>query len=340
MRDEVSPYTRQEFPIFPSIGYVFDKYPYGLVEYQKWPQREKNARRSKMAEVVSKSPVTGFFNRKAGGANPADIDAFARGVASQIPYESEAPREIKMRDIPEALVRLDQTADMDVGSVIGIDLAAATRGTEAGGTSVTSRHLDDFLRVGLTAQGPLFDSFQAEKAAGIRFQIDMLKQFVGGGRAMRILGARVSAGQETEQPITDMMTAGTVEDLQQLYTTAFSTEYDVTVDFKPAASSQKAGLFKVLMQLMTEVGFPVPPDVLTDVLVEAGMLSPSLGDRIKSSIQQQQQAAQQPALGGAAVAQPQPAPAQQGPVADPGNIPPELAAALQQQAGGQGPPIQ
>ncbi len=244
MRDEVSPYTRQEFPIFPSIGYVFDKYPYGLVEYQKWPQREKNARRSKMAEVVSKSPVTGFFNRKAGGANPADIDAFARGVASQIPYESEAPREIKMRDIPEALVRLDQTADMDVGSVIGIDLAAATRGTEAGGTSVTSRHLDDFLRVGLTAQGPLFDSFQAEKAAGIRFQIDMLKQFVGGGRAMRILGARVSAGQETEQPITDMMTAGTVEDLQQLYTTAFSTEYDVTVDFKPAASSQKAGLFK------------------------------------------------------------------------------------------------
>ena len=332
MRDEKSPFTGTQFPLFPAKGYIFDKYPVGLVEYMKWPQKEKNARRSKMAEIIAKQPITGFFNKQMGGANPVDIDRFAKGVTAQIPYESVKPEEIKMRDFPEALVRADAAADADVGNVVGIDLQAAKSGDQ-GGANVTGRSLDNFQRIGLTAQGPLFDTFQFEKAESITFTINMIKQFIGGGRAMRILGARVLNDQEQDRSLVDLMTAGSVEDLKRMYSQAFKTEFDVHVVFKPAEPSAKMGLFKVLTDLAGNLGYPVPPEIWTDLMVETGMMPSGVGEKLKASQAQQQQAEATQALGGAAIVkQNQPGTGQ---VTDPslqgGELPAQLLQELQTQ---------
>jgi hypothetical protein len=121
------------------------------------------------------------------------------------------------------------------------------------------------------------------------------------------------------------------DEVAQLISTAFDLDYDIKVAFKPAEPSVKFGLMQLMLDMIRDIGFPVPPDVLTDIFVDAGVLPAPLADRIKAAISQNQQAAATRALGGAAVS----AGAQQAqPQAQPqGGLPPELLQLIQGQTG-------
>jgi hypothetical protein len=86
--DEESPFDAPSFPLFPSLGFYFWQQPFGLADLMKDLQREKNKRRSKLIELVGRMPLSGFFNKGAGGADNKQLEEYGAGNGIIINYET------------------------------------------------------------------------------------------------------------------------------------------------------------------------------------------------------------------------------------------------------------
>jgi hypothetical protein len=321
LEDGPDPFGLDAFPFAPAIGLHFWRTPIGVVETLKDPQREKNKRRSKIIELVGRAPLSGFYNRAVGGADRQELENWASGVQVVVTYDSVKPEQILPPILPEALVRLESAADAELTQLLNL-----SEELSAGPNRVVSgRALEGRQRVGMVTQDIFFDTFAGEKERVALLEVGLIKKFFTSARATRILGNRV-----VQQGGTDFSTMPG-DEVAQLISTAFDLDYDIKVAFKPAEPSVKFGLMQLMLDMIRDIGFPVPPDVLTDIFVDAGVLPAPLADRIKAAISQNQQAAATRALGGAAVS----AGAQQAqPQAQPqGGLPPELLQLIQGQTG-------
>jgi hypothetical protein len=325
-----SPYDTPMFPIFPSLGLYFWKEPCGLVQVAKDPQRLYNRTLMKIMEIVGRGPLSGFFNREQGGADPRQIEDYASGAGVVINYQHEKPEPIPPTQIPNSLVHLEQEGKATIREVLNINpdqLGMAQQRT------ISRAAIDARNRGGLMAHEQFFDTFAAEKGESTLFLVGLIKQFVSPQKAFRLLGNMLA--REPENPAYQQFQQMPLLELQALLSEAFNVEYDVEISQKPYEPSIKYGLFSTMIEMATELRIMPPMDVFIDIAVDAGVLTTEMGNRWKQTLAQQAQSASAQSLGGAAGGEPylqaqqQQAAAQQPPAQNP------LAALL---AGQTGPP--
>ncbi len=283
LSDEASPYQEPVFPIFPTMGFYFWKTPFGIVEPMKDPQREKNRRRSTMVEMVQRSSLSGFFNKREGGANNDDIKNYGAGSGIVINYDNTPPTQISPPELPQTLVFLDAKADNELRDVTNI------HNEMLGNTSqrfVSARAIEARQRSGLTVQEPLLESFVQDKEPAVRFAISLIQQFMPIPTALRILGNIVA--RSPEMPAAGMIAQSPYEELRALLSDAFSTKYDALVGTKPFEPSIQIQRWNVLSELAQTYQGQIPPDVLVEAARDAGLLSESTAARTLAHVQKMQ----------------------------------------------------
>jgi hypothetical protein len=200
--DDVSPFDTPDpmFPIFPAQGYYFWGRPFGLADLMKDLQREKNKRRSKLIELVGRMPLSGFFNKSAGGADPKQIEEYGAGNGIVINYDTEIPQQIKPPDMPMALVRLEDKSDEEIKDVPNVHNELLGQATQK---TISGRAIEARQRGGLISHEILFDSFRQEQANYVKFLIALIKQYMSPTKALRILGSL--AHREPDSPTGQLM---------------------------------------------------------------------------------------------------------------------------------------
>jgi len=299
LSDELSPYEDQCFPVFPTIGFHFHRTPMGIVEPMKDPQREKNKRRSVMVDLVKRAPLSGFLNKREGGARNTEITEFANGVGAVINYDQQPPTPIPPPDIPQTLVFLDGRSDQEIRDVVNIN----NEMMGAGNTRVISgRAIDARQRGGATVQEPMLESFVQDKDPAVRFCISMIQQFMPPETAHRILGTMVVRDpqlgaapivQQGQQSPQGMM------ELQRVLSKAYDERFDVAVGTKPFEPSFQIHRLKVLSELAQQFGSYMPPQVLLNAGKNAGLLTEEDAQMVLQHIAQQQAMQQMTVMGAA-----------------------------------------
>jgi hypothetical protein len=301
LEDEASPYDCQEFPIFPALGYYFWKQPQGMAQLMYDLQLTANKQRSLVYELVSKMALSGWLNKKVGGAEPEDLINYANGVEVQIPYETEPPIQIRAPGLPVGVVHLDKQSTADMAEVINVNAEMSGLATQR---TISGRAVEMRQRGGVITQEMLFDTFVLEKKRAVRFTIELIKQYVSPARALRILGTQTPEQQQDETLQTLM---SDMEQVQAALGRAFETDYDVDITQKPYEPSMKIAMWETLTDLAQKFGpGSIPPDILADAAVDAGIITKDVGTRLKAHYNEQKQAAQAAAGGGGPPGMPPP----------------------------------
>jgi hypothetical protein len=266
LSDESSPFDEAQFPIFPATAYYFWQNPFGIVEPLKDPQRQKNKTRSTTVEIIHRMPISGFFNRKIGGAKTEDIENFANGSGAQIPYEDIMPTAIKPPELPQTLVFLDQKCDQEMAEIISTRALAPA----APGYTTSAKHVEAIQRPGVVSQEPLIDSFRDDKEPAIKFMVKAIQQYMPVSKAIRILGT-MAARDKTGQ-VQGMLTS-VGDDVQTILQDAMLAEYDTVIDdTKPWEPSLRMTMFNTLREIAREYPGFIPPEVLISRGQEAGII--------------------------------------------------------------------
>lgn len=288
--DTPSPMPFNDFPIIPALGYYFWKYPFGMIDIMKDPQKEKNKRRTVITEIAGRAALNGWLNQRGGGADRVDLESNATGAGVVVEYDTVMPKQIDPPEIPQVLVYLDQQADREIGDVVNWHDEMTGRPNKK---AVSGRAIEARQQGGMLTQEPLFDSFQTEEAAMTELFIEMIKANTTKEEALRILGLRAL---KEPQGVEAGMLGSATDVLDSVLSKAFSTKYDVVITTKPFYETQAMARVNALGELSQRV--PIPPDIQIEAYIDAGILTKASGEKILASYQQQQQAqAQQPPPG-------------------------------------------
>jgi hypothetical protein len=317
--DDVSPYERAptSFPIWPSLGLYFWKNPFGLAEMMKDLQREKNKRRSKLIELVGRMPLSGFFNKTAGGADPKQIEEYGSGNGVVINYDQQEPTPIRPPDLPMAVVRLEDKSDEEIKDVPNVHNELLGQATQK---TISGRAIEARQRGGLVSHEYLFDTFRTDQAAVSKFLVALIKQYVSPTRALRILGS--IAVRQPDSQIAGMMGAANADaiaamEIQEALSAAYDTEYDCVVSSRPAEPSLAMQAWETLSEMKSN-GADIPPKVLYEAAQRAGILTE---DQVKEILAYIQQMMMGPAASAGAVP---PGASSPGVSADSGRLPPVM----------------
>lgn len=304
--DAPSPWDEQCLPFFPTAGYQYDDFPFGPVEVQKDPQREHNRRRSTIMELIARTPQSGFFNKRSGGARNEDLENYSNGNGSVIPYETDKPEPINPPQVPPAVAYLDSRSASEILEVVNVnpELLGTTSQKTVSGRAISARQ-----RSAVVVQEPLLESFRQDKEPAVRFMVKAIQQWVTVPRALRILGSIVMQGTRLEGMAQVAATVGDMQaqvgqfELAELMQNAMLTTFDVIIDTnKPFDASVHLRTLEIFTDLVEKFGpMAIPPTVLVDAFKNAGLLSEKNAMEILQWQQQQLGMAQQQA-------EPQPAP--------------------------------
>src|SRR4030095_5095588 len=290
--DDVSPFDTPDpmFPPFPSVGYYFWERRFGVADLMKDLQREKNKRRSKLIELVGRMPLSGFFNKAAGGADPKQIEEYGAGNGIVINYETEKPEQIRPPDMPMALVRLEDKSDEEIKDVPNVHNELLGQATQK---TISGRAIEARQRGGLISHELLFDSFRQEQPNYVKFLIALIKQYMSPTKALRILGSLAQrqpdspTGQVMAQAQDPRQAAG--PDVMALLGDAYDAEFDVVIASRPTEPSLAMQWWETLRE-RAAAGAQIPPKVLFESAAKAGILDEGQVNEILAFIGQQQQA--------------------------------------------------
>lgn len=294
LSDGPSPFDEPCLPFFPTIAYHYWRYPTGPVHHMKDPQREKNKRRMAVMELVGRTPQSGFFNKRSGGARAEDLERYAKGSGVVIPYDTERPEQIQAPAVPNAIAYLESKADAEIDEIVNItpELKGSSTQRTVSGRAIAARQ-----RSAIIVQEPLLESTRQDKEAAVRFMIRAIQQYISPNRALRILGSIAQQGPRVSQMAAVSGQVQRIQDtgeLQELLADAMVGRYDVVIDVnQPFESTQGVKMLSIFTDLVQQFPDQIPTDVILDVLQNAGMLTESQKQRTLQYQAEQASAASQ-----------------------------------------------
>ncbi len=298
-----SPWDYQKLPFFPALGFFFKNVPFGYGLLLEDLQRELNKRRSNMVEITGKMALGGYFNDETKGADKNELIKFSGGQVSVVNHKGVEPNAIAPPTLGQGLIYLEQRADSEMADIANVKPGARPQGEES-----QQGNTQDNL-----GQEYFFDTFREERTQVIEFIVHAIKQIVTEPRALRILGSLIAQdklGPELQDvktvlnpPPSEELNPEYVDAVRKALSDALTLEYDIQVVEEPYNPTLQLGQQQAVLNLLNIPKFQevLDAELLTDITVDAGFLSPITAERIKERIklQQQQQAVQ--SLGGAAV---------------------------------------
>jgi len=259
LKDSLSPYNHNEYPIIPLIAYQFDEKTMGVVRSLKDPQREKNKRWSQMLHMINTMAKGGWKIPKrsvsAEQLSKWPTESGKPGFYFEFNPIVGEPKEIQGQNIPTSFVALMQIAEDEIRKTSGAiqELLGLARAGDQSGKAIRT-----LQQSGATILAPLFDSLvRSQKLLGNQI-INLIKQFYTPEKIIDILG------------IDGISRVGISKNMAyQFAEKALEAKYNVVVDVTPLLGSDRERQFQQalgLVEVMAKLGIP-PPKPLLELLI-------------------------------------------------------------------------
>ena len=259
LKDSLSPYEHNEYPIIPLIAYQFDEKTMGVVRSLKDPQREKNKRWSQMLHMINTMAKGGWKIPKrsvsAEQLSKWPTESGKPGFYFEFNPIVGEPKEIQGQNIPTSFVALMQIAEDEIRKTSGAiqELLGLARAGDQSGKAIRT-----LQQSGATILAPLFDSLvRSQKLLGNQI-INLIKQFYTPEKIIDILG------------IVGISRVGISKNMAyQFAEKALEAKYNVVVDVTPLLGSDRERQFQQalgLVEVMAKLGIP-PPKPLLELLI-------------------------------------------------------------------------
>jgi len=259
LKDSLSPYNHNEYPIIPLIAYQFDEKTMGVVRSLKDPQREKNKRWSQMLHMINTMAKGGWKIPKrsvsAEQLSKWPTESGKPGFYFEFNPIVGEPKEIQGQNIPTSFVALMQIAEDEIRKTSGAiqELLGLARAGDQSGKAIRT-----LQQSGATILAPLFDSLvRSQKLLGNQI-INLIKQFYTPEKIIDILG------------IDGISRVGIDKNMAyQFAEKALEAKYNVVVDVTPLLGSDRERQFQQalgLVEVMAKLGIP-PPKPLLELLI-------------------------------------------------------------------------
>ena len=259
LKDSLSPYEHNEYPIIPLIAYQFDEKTMGVVRSLKDPQREKNKRWSQMLHMINTMAKGGWKIPKrsvsAEQLSKWPTESGKPGFYFEFNPIVGEPKEIQGQNIPTSFVALMQIAEDEIRKTSGAiqELLGLARAGDQSGKAIRT-----LQQSGATILAPLFDSLvRSQKLLGNQI-INLIKQFYTPEKIIDILG------------IDGISRVGIDKNMAyQFAEKALEAKYNVVVDVTPLLGSDRERQFQQalgLVEVMAKLGIP-PPKPLLELLI-------------------------------------------------------------------------
>ena len=259
LKDSLSPYEHNEYPIIPLIAYQFDEKTMGVVRSLKDPQREKNKRWSQMLHMINTMAKGGWKIPKrsvsAEQLSKWPTESGKPGFYFEFNPIVGEPKEIQGQNIPTSFVALMQIAEDEIRKTSGAiqELLGLARAGDQSGKAIRT-----LQQSGATILAPLFDSLvRSQKLLGNQI-INLIKQFYTPEKIIDILG------------IDGISRVGISKNMAyQFAEKALEAKYNVVVDVTPLLGSDRERQFQQalgLVEVMAKLGIP-PPKPLLELLI-------------------------------------------------------------------------
>ena len=290
--DQPTPYEAQEFPIFPTRGYYWERVPFGVVKPIVPLQDEVNVRRSAIIEMTQKATNSGWQTHETQGPKKADLEQHAAGAGKVLVHRGTPAEQIEPPQIPQTLGFLERSAGQDMDHVSNIN--AELLGTSSQRT-VSGRALQRRQASAMVVQEPLLESFRQDKEPAVKFAIACIKQFLSPAKAVRILGTMVR--RQPEGPLAQQMEGMELFEVRELLQGTFSQDFDVVVSSQPFDPSMQVARWQQIAEMFQQFGAYIPPDVIVSAAKNAGLITEEEAQKTlafaqqRMALDQQQQAA-------------------------------------------------
>lgn len=253
--DSWSPY--ESMTLVPFFPYFRRGKTRGLVADLLSPQEEINKRRSSRMNIVNRSSNSGWIYEKH-TLDPqvaANLKMHGAKPGINIPWNShngkyERPQQLQPPVPPESIRQLEQEAEADLKEISGVNEAALGQVDKV----VSGKNLQNRTTQALVGLETVMVNLKRTKELQGRRQLEVYQNYYTEERIVRVRGP----GNSLQEYQINKQSADTI-----VHDVTIG-EYSVAIDQVPLSESYLRATFDDLIRMKTEVGLPIPDDLIID----------------------------------------------------------------------------
>lgn len=262
-----TPYKDRNYPYVPYVSRMLQDDPesiMGIVRNLWDPQDEYNKRYSNLLAHSNSSSHSGWLNRKAGGANSAELQRMGSTPGVVVEYAGTPPSQIKPVEMSTGHFNMIQQSERQILKISGInaEMVGSTTQKTVSGRAIRARQ-----EGGNTILKPRLFSFEEAQLDVTQMLLSRIQQYYPVQKIKRIIGLAELAspmGPMGQSIFSDPQTGQPINEQQviELLTTMGSLQFDIAIKLEPGDPTQRQAEFEKAMQLATlmmQTGRPLGP---------------------------------------------------------------------------------
>ena len=283
-----TPYKDRQYPYVPYVSRMLQDDPesiMGIVRNLWDPQDEYNKRYSNLLAHANSSSHSGWLNRKAGGANSAELQRMGSTPGVVVEYAGTPPSQIKPVEMSSGHFNMVQQSERQILKISGInaEMVGSTTQKTVSGRAIRARQ-----EGGNTILKPRLFSFEEAQLDVTNMLLSRIQQYYPPNKIKRIIGLSQLAspmGPMGGSIFTDPTTGDLLTDQQiiELLVTLSNLSFDLAIKMAPADPTQRQGEFErgfQLASLVMQTGRPIGPMTM-QALVEMSDMPTRLAEGLK-----------------------------------------------------------
>lgn len=281
MDDYISEIPDDDFTIVPFYAKKRGADYWGKVKSGKDPQRELNKRVSQSVDIVNFASLYGIVFDEMTFASPSEEKNFKEngnkpGFIAKVQDIRNKPELFQGIKLPSEVLAIADTSESRLERLLSVDA------TRFAGANTSAYAIQQARESALVGNEYLFKNMKRAKKRLITKMIAYIQKYYSPKRIYRML-----SNQNARQPFS----VGEVpfgeyspDEIVEFLRNSDLTKIDITIDETSWSPTQRAATLNVIQEV-AKSGFPVPPDILPELL----NTPQSYKDRMLQSIMQQQE---------------------------------------------------
>ena len=288
-----TPYKDRSYPYVPYVSRMLQDDPesiMGIVRNLWDPQDEYNKRYSNLLAHANSSSHSGWINRKAGGANSAELERVGSAPGIVVEYGSVAPSQIHPVEMSQGHFSMIQISQGQFPRITGINAEMLGEGEQK---TVSGRAIKARQQGGSVILRPRLFNFDEAQLDCAYLLLSRIQQYYTPAKMKRIIGLHELAQQgqpgmvstftnpEDGSPMTD-------DQIFELLTILSTTRFDLALRQAPADATERQASYERAVQLVTmmlQSGRPIGPATFA-ALVEMSDMPSRLEKGLKVDMMQ------------------------------------------------------
>ena len=288
-----TPFKDRRYPFVPYISRQYADDPesiMGIVRNLIDPQDEYNKRYSQILAHINSSALSGWMNRKSGGASSKQLETMGSKPGVVVEYSSIPPTQIHPVELSQGHFQMLSHGERNILRISGVNAEMVGQTTQA---TVSGRAIRARQQGGTTILTPRFKAYEESQLDLAYMLLSRIQQFYPPEKLKRIIGITELAtplGRNGQSIFTNPITGDPMsdKDIMDLLKRMTTMKFDLTIRLSPATATERQSQFEQGVQLsglITSTGRPIGPNTI-NALVDLADMPTRFAEGLKRDAEQ------------------------------------------------------